>query len=177
MFECMSRTTTCLLLALMLFVFPAFPQAGYVFVKKKGIKKKIQYQPGDEINLRLKYGAGISGRITFLNRDTIYINNMAVPKTDIGFVLLKRKPKKPFPDAKTITLIAGGSALTSLGLYISDRDNATEALIAGPVIGFGPLLIKHFGGRIFRLIPKARYKIGRRYHLQIIDLPLPQRRR
>src|SRR5262245_6365692 len=93
----------------------SFSQQGFLFVKR-GIKKKQTYTEGDAIHLKLIDGTDLAGYITLLRNDTIFINGRPLHKTAVKEVLLKLKPKKPFPDAKTIALIAAGSALTSFGL-------------------------------------------------------------
>jgi hypothetical protein len=73
-------------------------------------------------------------------------------------------------------LIAAGSILTSVGLAIDDRDHRKEALIAGPLIGFGPLLVKHFAGRAIRGMSGRKFRIGKKFYLQVLDFHLPGRR-
>jgi hypothetical protein len=144
-------------------------QAGYVFVKK-GIKKKRTYQPGDPFMVKLNDGTYWGGYISYLKADTIYIGGRPVVKSSIKEVLLKKKPKKPFPNGKTVGLIAMGSVLTSVGLAMSDKENQTEALIAGPIIGFAPILIGQAANRITRSLQKGKYKIGKKFYLQVLDL-------
>jgi hypothetical protein len=152
----------------------SFSQQGFLFVKK-GAKKKMVFTEGDVINVKLGDGSHRKGIITLLRNDTIFINGQPVYRPLVTEVILERKPKKPLPDAKTIALIAAGSVLTSAGLAISsNKDQRTQALIAGPVIGFGPLLLKHFGGRIIRVIPRKKFRIGKKFRLQVLDFHLQQ---
>jgi hypothetical protein len=145
-----------------------FSQTGYLFVKK-GFRKKRVYTEGDVINVKLKDGSCRNGTITLVRNDTVFINGQPVYRPYISEVLLKRKPKKPLPDTKTMLLIGAGAGLTSVGLSLNNKDNPTEALIAGPVIGYGPLLIKHFGGRLLRLLTRKKFRIGKRFRLQVLD--------
>jgi hypothetical protein len=153
----------------------SFSQQGFLFVKK-GIKKKRIYTEGDAINIKLNDGTYRNGVITLLRNDTIFINNQPVNKACVKEVVLKRKPRKPFPAAKTIALIAAASVLTSVGLAIDDKDHQREALIAGPVIGFGPLLVKYFGGRAIRKISRKKFRIGKKFYLQVLDFHIPGQR-
>ena len=75
------------------------------------------------------------------------VNRSGVPVKE---VLLKGKPKIPFPDGKTLSLIGAGVAHYTAGLTLSKQAEFEEALVAGPVIGYGPLVIKHLGGRLMR---------------------------
>lgn len=174
MFGFMNRLSTITALLLLMAPFLCLSQngAGYLFVKK-GIKKKRTYIGGDPIHIKLQSGHHLAGTITLLRNDTIFIDGFPVHKTFVKEVILKRKPRKPFPDAKTVALIAAGSALTSFGLALNNNTNREEALIAGPVIGFGPLLIKHFGGRAIRAIPRKKFRVGRRFYLQVLDFHFP----
>ena len=169
----MNRLTLLLLIGL--FFSPAimYSQTGYVFIKK-GIKKKKTYQLGDPIALELKDGSLYIGYLTQLSLDTMFVNGRPVHKLDVKSVLQKRPSKRPFPDGKTVALIAAGSLLTSVGLAMSDPEHKTEALIAGPVIGFGPLLITHFTNRMVRLMHRGKYKIGKKFYLQVLDLDIPR---
>jgi hypothetical protein len=128
------------------------------------------------INLKLTDGSRAYGMITLLRNDTIFLNGRPVPTHWVKEVVLKRKPKKPFPDGKTIALIGAGAVMTSAGLGLSKQATVKEAVIAGPVIGFGPLLIKHFGLRVLRLIPRGKFRMGKKFRLQVLDFHLPPRR-
>jgi hypothetical protein len=167
-----------LIIFLLLFLHPGsscFSQTGYLFVKK-GFKKKKTYTEGDMINLKLKDGSRAYGMITLLRNDSIFVNGHPIPTHWVKEVLLKRKPKKSFPDGKTIAIIGAGAAMTSAGLGMSKQATWKEAIIAGPVIGFGPLLIKHFGLRVLRVIPRGKFRIGKKFRLQVLDFHLPNRR-
>jgi hypothetical protein len=169
----MNRLPAFILLLSILLSSASFSQAGYLFVKK-GIKKKRVYMEGSTISLKLVDGTHAYGVITLLRNDTIFLNGKPIHKTAVKEVLLKRKPKTPFPDAKTLALIGVGSALTSYGLTLNNKTNRDEALLAGPVIGFAPLLIKHFGGRAIRAIPRKKFRIGKKFYLQILDFHIPR---
>ena len=160
---------------LLLFYFSSTAQTGYLFIKKGGKKKQIFYE-GDVIKLRLKDGRLLAGYISMLKNDSIFIQGQPVPISFVMDVLLPQKPKIPFPDAKTLALITAGSALTSLGLSLNNHQNRSEALIAGPVIGFGPLLVRHFGSRAVRAAHRKKFRVGKKFHLQVLDFYLPVRK-
>jgi hypothetical protein len=167
-------------LLLIIFLFSltssCFSQTGYLFIKK-GFKKKRTYTEGSSIDLKLQDGSYRKGMITLLRNDTIFVNGQPVPTKKVKEVLLKRKPKKPFPDIKTLAIIGAGSALVTAGLTLSGQADFKEALTAGLVIGYGPLLIKHFGGRLLRVIPRGKYKIGKKFRLQVLDFHFPVKER
>lgn len=152
----------------------SFSQQGFLFVKK-GFKKKRVYTEGDAINVRLEDGSYRKGTITLLRNDTIFINGQPVYRPLITEVLLKRKPKQKLPDVKTMLLIGGGVALTTAGLTISKQAKFEKALVAGLVIGYGPLLIKYVGGRLLRSFTRKKFRIGKKFRLQVLDFHIPQR--
>jgi hypothetical protein len=153
----------------------SFSQQGFLFVKK-GFHKKRIYTEGDMIQVRLENGNYRNGMITLLRNDTIFINGQPVYRPLITEVLLKRKPNKPPPDIKTLLLIGGGAALTTAGLTLSKQAKFKDALVAGLVIGYGPLLVKHFGSRLMRSFIRRKFRIGKKFHLQVLDFYLPQTR-
>jgi hypothetical protein len=170
-FEYMNRLPSFFIILFLLFSVFSFSQQGFLFVKK-GIKKKRIYTEGDVINVKLEDGSYRNGNITLLRNDTIFINGRPVYRPLITEVLLKRKPKNRLPDAKTMLLIGGGAVLTTAGLTISKQAKFEEALIAGPVIGYGPLLVKHFGGRLIRSFIRKKFRIGKKFRLQVLDFHL-----
>jgi hypothetical protein len=145
-----------------------FSQAGYLFIKK-GFKKKRIYTEGDAIQVQLRDGNYNAGWITLLLNDTIYINGNPVPRMEISKVILPRKKKQQPPDAKTLLLIGAGSALFAAGLTLSKQADAKEAAVTGLVIGYGPLLIKHVAGGVYRTMLRKKFRIGKKFRLQVID--------
>ncbi len=150
-------------------------QAGYLFVKH-GYKKKKTYLEGDRVMLQLRDGYIVNGLITLLRNDSIWMNGTPVPRKEVAAILLPRK-KNPFPaDAKTLLLIGAGSGLVTAGLTINDRETFRNALIAGLVIGYGPLLVKYLGKGFLLSLQRKRYIIGRKYRLQVLDFHIPNKR-
>jgi hypothetical protein len=72
--------------------------------------------------------------------------------------------------------IGGGVALTTIGLSLNDANEPVTALIAASVIGYGPLLLKHFGGRLLYTLYRKKFKMGKKFRLQVFDLYVPNRR-
>ncbi|MBC7948116.1 MAG: hypothetical protein H7Y42_09580 [Chitinophagaceae bacterium] len=170
----MNRLTVYTALLLLLTTSVCYSQTGFLFVKK-GYKKKRTYTEGDRIHVRLQDGTTVTALITLLRNDTIWLNGKPIHRTFVKEVLLKRGPKRHLPDAKTMALIGVGSAMTSAGLILSKQAETTEeGVVAGAIIGFGPLLIKHFAGRVWRVIPRGKFRIGRKFHLQVLDFHRPR---
>ena len=171
----MNRLRSFLLLLLLITGSYSFSQQGFLFVKK-GFHKKRTYTEGDAIHVKLEDGTFRKGVITLLRNDTIFIDGRPVWRPRVSEILLERKPKKPFPDVKTMLLIGAGAALTTAGLTLSKQARFEQALVAGLVIGYGPLLIKHFGGRLARLLIRKKFRICKKFRLQVLDFYLPQNR-
>ena len=168
MFGAMNQRRAFISFLFLLTSLSLFSQAGYLFIKK-GIKKKRTYTEGDFIQVRLDDGNYNAGRITMLLNDTIYINGNPVPRVTIKEIILPKKKKNQLPDAKTMAYIGAGSAFIAGGLALSKQAEPKEALIAGFAIGYGPLLIKHFAGRLYRTMVRKKFRIGKKFRLQVID--------
>lgn len=154
----------------------SYQQSNHLFIKK-GFHKKRTYSEGDRIHFVLNNGLEKKGVITLLRNDTIYINDTPIPRLQVAAVILNEKKKKPFPaDLKTMLAIGGGVALTTLGLSLNDANEPKEALIAAAVIGYGPILIKHLASRFVFTVSRKKFKMGKRFRLQVFDLYVPPQR-
>lgn len=165
-----------LLLFILLSCLVAHSQTGYLFIKKGG-KKKRAYTEGDRIHFLMQNGFHQKGIITLLRNDTIFLNGNPIPRKDVMAVILDERKKKPFPaDKTTMLMIGGGVGLTALGLSLNDANPPGKAIIAAVVIGYGPLLIKHLFGRLVYTIHRKKFRMGKKFRLQVLDFYLPQRR-
>ena len=165
-----------LLLFLLLCCTTAYQQPNYLFIKK-GFHKKKTYEEGDKIHIQLRDGKEKTGIITRLLNNVVYINGEEIAQEQIATVLLDGKKKKPFPvNFKTMLLIGVGAGLTTLGLSLNNANEPTTALVAGLTIGYGPLLLKHFGGRILYALKRKKYRLGKKFRLQVFDIYVPPKR-
>jgi len=166
-----------LLLLLLLFCCTtSYQQPNYLFIKK-GFHKKKTYEEGDKIHIQLNDGKEKTGIITRIINNSVYINGEEIAQEKIAAVILDGIKKKPFPvDFKTMLLIGAGAGLTTLGLSLNDANEPTTALVAGLTIGYGPLLLKHFGGRILYALKRKKYKMGKKFRLQVFDIYVPPKR-
>jgi hypothetical protein len=152
----------------------SWSQTGYLFVKK-GFKKKRTYTEGATIYLRLQNDSLRYGMITRLMNDTIYLSGRPIPRAAVKEVILSERVRKKFQiDAKTFLLITGGVALVTGGLTLSNQAEFNEALLAGAVIGYGPLAVGYLKSKIS--LKRKRYKIGKKFRLQILDFYMPTKR-
>jgi len=149
-------------------------QTGYLFVKK-GVKKKRTYTEGDNIFLRLQNDTLYYGMITRLMNDTIFVSGRPVPRIAVKEVIISTKTRKSFHvPAKDLLLITGGVALVTAGLTLSKQADFDEALIAGAVIGYGPLVIGYLKSKIS--LKRKKYRIGKKFRLQVLDFYIPRKR-
>ena len=164
-----------LIIPLLLIGMIADAQLGYLHVKK-GARKKKTYIEGENIMLRLRDGYFVSGQITLLKDDTIWINGLPVPRPEVSEVILRRKKdrKKYQVDPGKLLLITGGVALTTAGLTLSNQARFKTAIVAATAIGYGPILVQWLLSKIS--LTKNKYKIGKKYRLQVLDFHLPPKR-
>lgn len=159
---------------LLFFSFVSRSQMAYLFVKK-GLQKKKVYVEEDRIILEVKNGTIYRGLITHLKDDTIFVNGKPIVVDSVKTVIIREGAKKSLQvDGKTILLITGGVALTTFGLTASKQAKFKEALTAGLVIGYGPLLAYYAGSRIS--FKRKKFIIGKKFRLQLFDLRVPPKR-
>jgi len=165
-----------ILFILLLASLSIYGQTNYLYIKR-GYHKVRKYTEGDRIHFLLKDGHEIRGMISFLHNDTIYLNDLPIPSQQVAAVILHERTKRPFPaDFKTMLLIGGGVGLTTVGLTLNNANPTKEALIAALTIGYGPLLVKHFAGRLWYAIHRKKFKFKKKFRLQVYDLRVPARR-
>jgi hypothetical protein len=170
----MNQLRSFLFILFLLCSFQSFSQQGFLFVKK-GYKKKLTYIEGDPIHVKLQGGSRLKGIITLLRNDTIFINGWGVPRPAIIEILLDPNLKQPFSTGGKNTLVVIGTAtLTTVGLLVTRQAKEEKALAVGMIAGVAALLIKHFGTRLGLFIRK-KFKIGKKYHLQVLDFHIPQK--
>lgn len=165
-----------LLLFLILFLFSivSHSQTGYLFVKK-GHKKKKTYTEGENIYLRLNNDSLYFGMITRLMNDTIYISGRPVSCKKVKEVIIRQKERKPFQvSTKDFLLITGGVILVTGGLTLSEQADFEEALLAGTLIGYGPLLVGYAKSKIS--FKRKKFRIGKKFRLQVLDFYIPRKR-
>lgn len=152
----------------------AHSQDGYLFVRK-GIKKKKTYNEGSRILLQTKSDSVIGGIITMLRNDTIWINGLPVPAKKVKAVYPAQKQRRKFHiSTQEFLLITGGIALFTAGVTLSKQATFRKAIVGGLVIGYGNLGIQYFLSKLS--FKKKKYRIGRKYQLQVIDFHIPRRR-
>ena len=165
-----------LLFFFLLVCFNAGAQQNLLFIKKGG-KKKRTYTEGSRIHLILADGTELQGRITKLRSDSIFIEDIPVHAPSVAEVVLHERKKKPFPaDAPTVLAIGAGVGLTTAGLTLSKQTSTKKAFIAASVIGFGPLIIKHLFGRLMYTLYRKKFRMGKRFRLQVFDITPPPRK-
>lgn len=149
-------------------------QTGYLFVKK-GARKKQTYTEGSAIVLRLQDNSAKYGTITRLANDTIYLDGRPVARNSVKEVIVDNKGRRKFHiPLKDLLLVTGGVALVTAGLTLSEQADLNEALLAGVIIGYGPVAIGYLKNKIS--LKRRRYRIGKKFRLQLIDFYLPSKR-
>jgi len=163
-----------LLLLLLVCSSSCFAQPNHLFIKK-GIHKKKTYSEGDRIHVILLDGKEKTGIITRLVDSLIYINGSEIPQDAVKYVLIDGIRKAKMPDTKTMLLIGAGVGLTTVGLSLNNANEPRTAFLSALAIGYGPILVKFIGGRILYALHKKKYKLGKKYRLQVFDITIPRK--
>ena len=130
---------------------------------------------GETIYVRLKNDTIYYGRITRLMNDTIFVSGRPIPRTMVKEVLTPPDKSRKFHiSTKDFLLVTAGVTLVTVGLTASNQAEFEEALLAGTVIGYGPLAIAYLKNTVS--FQRKKYRIGKKFRLQIIDFYLPQKR-
>ncbi len=163
-----------LIIVFCFFFFSTHSQTGYLFIKK-GHKKKRTYLEGENIYLRLQNDSIYYGRIIRLMNDTIFLAGRSIPRIAVKEVLTPPDKSRKFHiSTRDFLLVTAGVALVTVGLTASGQADFEEALLAGTVIGYGPLAIAYLKNTVS--FQRKKYRIGKKFRLQIIDFYLPQKR-
>ena len=113
--------------------------------------------------------------ITRLMNDTIFVSGRPVPRIAVKEVIIRNKTRQSFHvPVKDLLLITAGATLVTGGLTLSKQAEFKEALIAGAVIGYGPLAFGYLKSKIS--LKRRKYKIGKKFRLQMIDFYIPRKR-
>ena len=149
-------------------------QTGYLFIKK-GHKKKRTYLEGENIYLRVQNDTIYYGTITRLMNDTIFVSGRPVPRSAVKEVLIPSDKSRKFHiSTKDFLLVTAGVALVTAGLTVSNQAEFEQALLAGTLIGYGPLAIGYLKNTVS--FKRRKYRIGKKFRLQVIDFYLPRKR-
>ncbi len=163
-----------LIIVFCFFFFSTHSQTGYLFIKK-GHKKKRTYLEGENIYLRLQNDSIYYGRIIRLMNDTIFLAGRPIPRIAVKEVLTPPDKSRKFHiSTRDFLLVTAGVALVTVGLTASGQADFEEALLAGTVTGYGPLAIAYLKNTVS--FQRKKYRIGKKFRLQIIDFYLPQKR-
>jgi hypothetical protein len=57
---------------------------------------------------------------------------------------------------------------------LSNQAEFNEALLAGVVIGYGPIAVAYLKSKIS--LKRKKYRIGKKFRLQVLDFYIPQKR-
>ena len=145
----------------------ASAQQNLFWVKKRGIKKVDTYYEGSPIRIRASFGY-LDGVITRIGTDSIFINTLPVAFADIREIILRRKRKENL--GQQLLLTGAGIALTTAGMTLAKWTDWKTALATGTAIGAA-----NYAPRIFTLFKRKRYRVGRKFTLQPLELRMMPR--
>ena len=137
-------------------------QRGYLNVKKNGYKKVKSFPEGAAIEFQTKQGFAVAGYIALIKKDSLMVNTKWYHSKDITKIILRHGDNLLTPFLWT-TL---GVALSTAGMTLAKWGSFEESLRASAIIGYGNLFIFS----IPKLLKRNKYRIGKKFTLQTIDL-------
>ena len=163
----------CLLIIFCFFIINnTCAQTGYLNVKKNGRKVKTFYE-GDYV--RVQIGQRIfEGYLNLLKDDTVYIDRTAYHQSQLKTIYLPRKKPKGV-SAKQIAFVTAGVALSTFGMVVSKYETFNDAIVSTSAIGYGPLAIHELKRHIS--FKRKKYKLGKKFTVQVLDFYPPVKRR
>lgn len=143
-------------------------QFNELVLRKNGIAKK-RYAEGEIISIQTKLGLKYSGAIYLIQNDSVYFIDGGIHKRDIAVVFKKPEQKHRIIPFSTEAFLYSnlGIPLFTAGLVISGEPFLNSAL-SGVALVYVPILLYNAQQLIFK--GNKRYRIGRKYDLQVLDL-------
>ncbi len=132
---------------------------------KKNAKTLATYRMGDAVTVFV-LDKPLTGYITWIKQDTIYVNRYAIALSEITHMPKKQRPKKKLTVAN-LGLTTLGVGITAAGIYLSNQENLGTAIGYASIIGYGGLAVDQFTN-LFR--GRKKIKLNSVYRLQILDI-------
>jgi hypothetical protein len=143
---------------------------GFIVVTKSNGKQKKKYYEGEIISIRNFDNKLLTGILTNVRPDSIYIDDFGLAVTEVNGIYKRPYSRNQFGKflKQNAGWIIAGTALTILGLKLSNVPT-NEAVSTSLTIGFGPLIfnesLQHIEGT------KSRYyNFKGRFKLKTVDL-------
>ena len=153
-----------LTLFMFLFLMNSFGQKMLVF-DKKGKVKRIRYLEGDLINIELKDGQGISGKIKEIRDHSIIIQLKEVPLNSIKYLYVLRN--KRLLNTFSRFFITGGLVYLPL-VTLNRTTNGDDPIIKESTLYIsGGMLLSGF---LLKKLNKRKHEISEKRPLKIIDI-------
>jgi hypothetical protein len=151
-----------LLVFLLLLGQTVMAQRGMIFVKKHGYKKVHSFAEGDPISFQIKDGYIVSGYISLVRNDSIYVSGTPFCACSVSKIILREKkhdlPRQILLSTGYVLVVAGAASLSKMYTFGS-------ALGISAILGYGQLLIRQIPN-----LKRYKYKIGKKFSIQTLDL-------
>jgi hypothetical protein len=152
-----------LLLLLLLCTACCYGQRGMIFIKKRGVKKVATFWEGAPIRLQLDGRDNLSGYISRVGQDTVFVNGLEVPVARISRVYIRSRQDSKL--ASQLLWATAGVALATTGMTLAKWASFEEALKVNAGMAYAPIAY----GQL-RSLKRMKYRIGRKFQVQAIDL-------
>jgi hypothetical protein len=153
-----------LILLLIFFATAASAQKAFLFVKR-GHKKVASFPEGSAIRITTAEGT-FEGFMTFLRRDTIFMNGVGIAARDVRRVY--NIQVGPHWTWKQFFYTTAGIGLSTLALRITTKTQVPSSAVFLSQISYGSFVVKGLYHRLRN--GRQQYPVGRRFRLQVFDL-------
>lgn len=152
-----------LLIVLLVTAQNGYAQRGVLYVKKNGHKTVQRFQEGTEIRFETKDGKKISGMLTLVKKDSLFVNGGWYGTSSLSEIILR--PRASYKMNKLFLLTTAGVVISTAGMTLAGWTSFKEALGVSAGVGYGNYFIKHFPK-----LKRRTYPLGKKFVLQTLDL-------
>ncbi len=144
----------------------AHAQNSVLILKKRG-NKIIQFNIGSYIRFTDTAGHTLSGEITELKNDSLFLNYIPFHVNEISIVYLPRFKSAILQSGMLFQLAgAGYTSLATINTFIENDPNKGSVIVKTLPISLGFIAV----GTVLNMVRIKKYKIGGKYKLVFIGL-------
>lgn len=135
-------------------------------LQKNGRVKK-RWERGVKLSLIDRDNKKYNGELTFMKKDTVFINGLPLATASIRKLEIIHQRKKQKINKTELAYVTLGVGLSTLGMSLAKWEKWNIALRNSVILGYSPYVVQRLKTLSFK---KYRYRIGKRFSLRVWDL-------